>query len=107
MFHVNIANGRLKRTPHSHALFLLEELIIHFNVCGSQTNFQRFHNCVKLQGTPFHESVIVMEFIADDMQGFIDWHISEEADYVKTNKNILGMKVNGLQQLYENGPNFL
>jgi hypothetical protein len=35
-----------------------------------------------------------MEFIADDMQGFIDWHISEEADNVKTNKNILGMNDN-------------
>jgi hypothetical protein len=27
---------------------------------------------------------IIMEFIADDLQGFIDWHISEQAD-IKTN----------------------
>jgi hypothetical protein len=39
--------------------------------------------------------------IADALQGFIDWHISEEADSVKTKRNIERLKVNRLQQLYE------
>jgi hypothetical protein len=29
-----------------------------------------------------------MELIADDLQGFVDWDIGEEADTVKTNKDI-------------------
>jgi hypothetical protein len=46
------------------------------------------HNSFGLQGRPFHQSVIIMVFIADDLQGFIDWHIDEVADSVKANENI-------------------
>jgi hypothetical protein len=41
-----------------------------------------------------------MEVIADGLQGFIDWYITEEAD-IKTNNNIWRLKINGFQQLYE------
>jgi hypothetical protein len=41
-----------------------------------------------------------MELIADGLQGFIDWYITEEAD-IKTNKNIWRLKVNIFQELYE------
>jgi hypothetical protein len=44
-----------------------------------------------------------MEFTADDLQSFIDWHTGEEADNVEANKNVWCLKVNGLQQLYEVG----
>jgi hypothetical protein len=38
-----------------------------------------------------------MVFIADGLQGFIDWHIGEEADNFETNKNIQRWKVNELK----------
>jgi hypothetical protein len=74
--------------PHSHAIFLLVELIIHLKICGSQTNLQHYHHGSVLRDGPFRQRVIIMEFIADDMQGFTNWHIGEEADKVKTNNNI-------------------
>jgi hypothetical protein len=67
---------------------LLEEFFIHLEECGSQTNLQHYHHGSGLQGRPFHQSVIIMEFIADGLQSFIDWHIREEVDNVKTNANI-------------------
>jgi hypothetical protein len=33
---------------------------------GSQANLQQFHNGFSLQDRPFHQSVIVMEFITED-----------------------------------------
>jgi hypothetical protein len=65
----------------------LEELIILLELCGSKKNLQHFHNGFGLQGRPFHQSVIIMEFTTDDLHGIIDWHIGEKAD-IKTNKNI-------------------
>jgi hypothetical protein len=41
-----------------------------------------------------------MECIADDLQGFIDWHGGEEAD-VRTNKNIWRLGVNGLNNFMQ------
>jgi hypothetical protein len=67
MPHVNVANDRWQRAPQSHAIFLLEELIIHLNICCSQTNLLHFNNDFRLQGKPFHQSVIIV-FIADDLQ---------------------------------------
>jgi hypothetical protein len=61
---------------------------VYLKIYGSQTNLQHLHIGFWLQGRPFHWSVIIMEFIAVDSQGFIDWHIGEKADYIKTNKNI-------------------
>jgi hypothetical protein len=69
---IDIADDRCQRAPQSHVIFLLEELIIHLKLCGSQANLQQFHNGFGLQGRPFRESVIFMEFIADDFQGFIN-----------------------------------
>jgi hypothetical protein len=48
------------------AIFLLEEHI-HLKICGFQTNLQQFHNGFSLQGKLFGHSVIVMEFITDDL----------------------------------------
>jgi hypothetical protein len=50
---------------HSHAIFLLEELIDHLKICGSQTNFQQVHDDFDLQERPFFQYVIVMELISD------------------------------------------
>jgi hypothetical protein len=66
-------------------------------MCGFQTNLQQFHNGFGMQGRPFHQIAIVMEFIADDLQDFIDWHIGEDADSVKSNKKIKILGVNRLQ----------
>jgi hypothetical protein len=48
-------------------IFLLEELITHLNVGASQINFQQFRNVFYLQGEPFYQYAIVMEFISDDL----------------------------------------
>jgi hypothetical protein len=58
----------------------LEELIMHLKECTSQTNPQQFYNGFGMQGRPFLQSDIVMEFIADGLQGFIYWYVSEESD---------------------------
>jgi hypothetical protein len=42
-----------------------------------------------------------MEFVTDDLQGFISWYIGEETDNIKTNESMYGLKVNRLQQLYK------
>jgi hypothetical protein len=68
------------KTSHNHAIFLLEEL----KICGSQTNFQQFHDGLDLQDRPFHQCVIIMDLASDD---FIDWYISEETD-IKANEGI-------------------
>jgi hypothetical protein len=60
-----------KRASRSHAIFLLKEFIIHPKICGSQRNLQQFHNGFRLQGRLFHQSIILMEFIADDPLGLI------------------------------------
>jgi hypothetical protein len=66
----------------------LEELIILLKICDSKTTLLQFRNGFGLQGRLFHQSVIVMEFIVDDLQGFIDWYSSEETDNVKANESI-------------------
>jgi hypothetical protein len=58
------------RGAHNHAIFLLEEVIIHLKICGSQTNLQQFHNGFSLQGRPFHHSVIVVEFVEQEIIKF-------------------------------------
>jgi hypothetical protein len=85
------------RAPRSHVIFLLEELIVHLKLCGSQTNIQQFHNDFGLLGRTFRQNVIVMEFITNDLQGFVDWYISEETDNAKANESIYRLKVNRLQ----------
>jgi hypothetical protein len=44
-------------------------------------------------------AIIIMEFITDDLQGFIDSYNNGEADTVKTNKNIQRLNVNKIQQM--------
>jgi hypothetical protein len=46
-----------------------EKLTINLKICGSQTNLQQFSNGFGLQGRPFHQSFMAMEFITDDLQG--------------------------------------
>jgi hypothetical protein len=46
-----------------------EKHIISLKICGSQTNLQQFSNGFGLQGRPFHQSLIAIEFITDDLQG--------------------------------------
>jgi hypothetical protein len=55
------------RASHSHAIFLLEEVIIHLKICGSQTNFQQFHDGFNVQDRPFHQCVITLELASDDL----------------------------------------
>jgi hypothetical protein len=45
---------------------LLEELIGHLKICGSQTNFQRFHDVFDLQDRFLCQCVIIMDLIPDD-----------------------------------------
>jgi hypothetical protein len=78
---------------------MLEELMIHKELCSSQTNLQQFHIGFGLQDRPFLQNVIVMEFITDDLQGFIGWYVTEETD-VRAIESIQTLKVNRLQQLY-------
>jgi hypothetical protein len=66
----------------------LEELIIHLKICGSQTNFQQFHDGFDLQDRLFHKYVNVMELISDDLEGYVDWYISEKANNMKANEGI-------------------
>jgi hypothetical protein len=39
MLHENVVIVGSQRDSHNHAIFLLEELIIHLKECGSETNF--------------------------------------------------------------------
>jgi hypothetical protein len=47
--------------------FLLEELVVHLKICGSQSNFQQFHDGFDLQDRPFRQCVIVIELGSDDL----------------------------------------
>jgi hypothetical protein len=58
----------------------LEEYVLHLKICGSQANFQRLPDGFDLQGIPFHQCVIVVELIYDDLQVFIDWNMREKTD---------------------------
>jgi hypothetical protein len=87
MLYVNVANEWLYRTPQSHTIFLLKELIIHLKISGSKTNLQQFHNGCGLQGRLFCQSVIIMEFIIDGLKGFINWYLTEETANVKVKKS--------------------
>jgi hypothetical protein len=84
-----------RELPRAMLSFCWKNFIITLKICGSQTNLQQFYNGFGLQGRLSHRSVIVVEFIADDSQDFIDWHVSEKAGSVKTKKNILKLKCNG------------
>jgi hypothetical protein len=66
-----------KRASHIHAIFLLEGLIVHLKICGSQASLQQLHNSFYLQETPFRQCVIVMELTSDDLWGFEDWYSSK------------------------------
>jgi hypothetical protein len=66
-------------------MFLLEELVFHLKICGSQTNLQQFYDGFDLQDRPFYLCVIVMELISDD---FLDWYISEKTNNIKANEGI-------------------
>jgi hypothetical protein len=46
---------------------------------------------------------VIVEFITDYLQGFINWNIGEETDHIKANESIWRLEVNRLQQLYEMG----
>lgn len=85
---------------HSHVIFLLEELIVHLKTYGSQTYFQQFHDGFDLQRL-FRLYVIVMEHISEDLEGFIDWYISEKTKNIKDNEGIWRLKIYRLQQPYE------
>jgi hypothetical protein len=49
------------------AIFLLEELIVNLKICGSQTNFQQFHDGFNLRDRLFCQCVIIMELISGDL----------------------------------------
>lgn len=49
---------------------------------------QQFHNGFDLQDRPFRRSVIIMDFIADDLWVFAYWNISEKTNNVKANESI-------------------
>jgi hypothetical protein len=53
------------RAHYSHAIFLLEELIIHQKMCGSQRN-------LSLQGKLFHQGLIIMQLIADGLKSLVN-----------------------------------
>jgi hypothetical protein len=42
-----------------------------------------------------------MELNSDDLQGFVDWYVSERTVNIKANEGIWRLKVYRLQQLYE------
>jgi hypothetical protein len=65
MVHEDVAN--YWEPFHSHVIFLLEEIIIHLKVGGSQTNLQQFHEGFNLQNGLFCRCVITVEFISDDL----------------------------------------
>jgi hypothetical protein len=44
------------------------------------SNFQQFHDGFNLQDRPFHQCVIIMDLISDNLYGFIDWYINEKTD---------------------------
>jgi hypothetical protein len=54
-----------------HAVFLLEE-IINLKTYGSTKKLQKFLNGFDLQDRPFRRSVIIMDFIADELWVFAD-----------------------------------
>jgi hypothetical protein len=67
ILHVDDANDVRYRAPHSHAICLLEKPIMCLKICGFQTNPQQFNDGSVLQGRPFCQCAIVMEFITDDL----------------------------------------
>jgi hypothetical protein len=48
-----VANNECQRASHNHAVFLMEEFIVHLKLCGSQTNLQQPHGGFDLRGRPF------------------------------------------------------
>jgi hypothetical protein len=40
MLHEDVAKDGRQRASHSHVIFLLEELVVHLKIFGSQTNLQ-------------------------------------------------------------------
>jgi hypothetical protein len=64
---------------------LLEELVVHLKIRGSQANLQQLHDGFNMQGRPFHQCVITMELISDHSQGFVKSNIGEKSD-VKASK---------------------
>jgi hypothetical protein len=58
-----------KRSPHCHASLLLQEVIIHLKICGSQSNFQQLNNGFGLQdnyskvGTKLRQQVAVAQSV--------------------------------------------
>jgi hypothetical protein len=75
----------------------LESATFHLKVCESQTILQQFLDGFGPAG-PFCQSVIVIEFITDDLLRFVAWYISEETD-VKANESIWRLKANRLHHL--------
>jgi hypothetical protein len=53
--HVDVANNWRYRATHRNAIFLVEVFIVHLKICGSQTNFQLFHNSIDLYERPFRQ----------------------------------------------------
>jgi hypothetical protein len=90
-----------KRAFHSHAIFLLEELIVHLKICGSQTSLQQLHDGFDLQDRPFRQCVTVIELISDDLWGLDDWYISKMTNTSKLMRASRGRRFTNLQQLYE------
>jgi hypothetical protein len=50
--------------------------------------FQQSHDGFYLQDRPFHQCVIIMELISDDLYGFVGWYISEKINNNKANEGI-------------------
>jgi hypothetical protein len=57
-----------------------------------------FRNGFVMQDITFHQSIVLVEFITDDLEGYVDWYISEETD-VKADESIR-LKANRPQQPY-------
>ncbi|XP_023710176.1 uncharacterized protein LOC111865964 [Cryptotermes secundus] len=62
MLHEDVANNGRERISHSHAIFLLEELVVNLKIGGSQTDFQQLHDGFDLQDRLFRHCDIVVDF---------------------------------------------
>jgi hypothetical protein len=67
MLHEDVANDGGERISHSHAIFLLEELVVNLKIRGSQADLHEFHECFDLQDRSFCQCVIDAELIFDDL----------------------------------------
>jgi hypothetical protein len=56
-----------RELPHSHASFLLEELVVHLKICGSQANLEKLHDGFDQHDRLYRQCVVFTELISDDL----------------------------------------